>query len=76
MIILTNIKDFPYIIRDGDGGKPQSECNRSILTVKTDVMLREPVTYLRQTYQSLKKLGSVYKSYAWICDRGGEASAG
>ena len=22
------------------------------------------------------RLGSVYKSYAWICDRGGEASAG
>ena len=25
---------------------------------------------------ALLKKGSVYKSYAWICDRGGEASAG
>ena len=24
----------------------------------------------------VKEKGSVYKSYAWICDRGGEASAG
>ena len=33
-----------------------------------------PLGGLRKTTD--KNEGSVYKSYAWICDRGGEASAG
>ena len=34
--------------------------------------------YMRQNWLSNRIFddGSVYKSYAWICDRGGEASAG